>query len=149
MENEPRVATHLGPFSPNGDRYNPKGYHTGITPEERIRQAATVKGLNGLELNFRGLVNEDTAPNIKSLLDEVGMACANVSMNVWGDGKWGLGSLSNPDAAIRRDAGDVVIQGMKTALGGILEERPISQVVGTQVEVGMRRSAPHAYHELP
>ncbi len=115
MENEPRVATHLGPFSPNGDRYNPKGYHAGTTPEERIRQAATVKGLNGLELNFRGLVNEDTAPNIKSLLDEVGMACANVSMNVWGDGKWGLGSLSNPDAAIRRDPGDVIIQGMKTA----------------------------------
>jgi xylose isomerase len=66
-------------------------------------------------LNFRGLVTEDTAPAIKSLLDDVGMACANVSMNVWGDGKWGLGSLSNPDAAVRRDAADVIIQGMKTA----------------------------------
>ncbi len=115
MSDTIRIASHLGPFSPNADRYNPKGYHAPRTPEERIHAAAQIEGLDGVELNFRGLVNEDTAPAIRALLDEVGLACANVSMNVWGDGKWALGSLSNPDPAIRRDAADVITQGMKTA----------------------------------
>ncbi len=115
MTDLPRIATHLGPFGPGSDRYNPRGYKPGVGPEERIRQAATVQGLDGVELNFRGLVDEDSAPAIKALLDEVGLACVNVSMNVWGDGKWGLGSLSSPDPAVRRDAAEVIIQGMKTA----------------------------------
>jgi xylose isomerase len=115
MNHWPRVATHLGPFSPGGDRYNLKGYQPGTTPEERIRLAARVNGLDGIELNFRGLVNEETAQATRGLLDEVGLVCMNVSMNVWGDGKWGLGSLSNPDRATRKDAADVIVQGMKTA----------------------------------
>lgn len=122
MNNLPRVATHLGPFSPGGDRYNLKGYQPGVTPEARMRQAASVQGLNGIELNFRGLVTEENAPAIKALMAEVGLACVNVSMNVWGDGKWGLGSLSSPDPAIRKDAAELIIQGMRTTkvLGGSL-----------------------------
>lgn len=115
MDTLPHIATHLGPFSSASDRYNPKGYKESLPVEERIRQAATVDGLGGVELNFRGLVNEATAPAIKALLEEVGLACANVSLNVWGDGRWALGSLSNPDQAIRREAIDLCVGGMQTA----------------------------------
>lgn len=118
----PRIATHLGPFGSGGDRYNLKGYRAADAIEERIRLASTVKGLSGIELNFRGLVNEDNAATFKVLLDEVGLACANVSMNVWGEAKWAQGSLSNPNPAIRQDAKDLIIAGMQTTkkLGGHL-----------------------------
>jgi L-rhamnose isomerase len=115
MNHTPRIATHLGPFSPSGDRYNLKGYRPAVSWEERIRMAAQVEGLDGVELNFRGLVDEKTAPACKALLDEVGLTCVNVSMNVWGDAQWGLGSLSHTDPGVRRAALDVIAAGMETA----------------------------------
>ena len=116
MRNELRIATHLGPFGSGGDRYNLKGYKSAVGVEERICQAGKVVGLSGVELNFRGLVNEESAPSIKSLIDQNKLTCVNVSMNVWGDSRWGLGSLIHPEASIRREARDLIIAGMQTAL---------------------------------
>ncbi len=110
-----QVATHLGPFSSHADRYNLRGYQPALPVEERLRRVARVKGLGGIELNFRGLVDENSAPSIKALLDELGLACVSISQNVWADGKWGLGALTHPDPAVRRDALDILIAGMRTA----------------------------------
>ena len=115
MNNELKIATHLGPFGSAGDRYNLKGYKPAVGAEERIRQAGTVVGLSGVELNFRGLVDENNAPGIKGLLDQAGLACVNVSMNVWGDARWGLGSLINPEAHVRQAAQELITAGMQTA----------------------------------
>jgi xylose isomerase len=86
-----------------------------VSAEDRIRQAGLVSGLSGVELNFRGLVDENSAPAIKSVLEQAGLACVNVSMNVWGDARWGLGSLIHPDAAVREEARALIASGMRTA----------------------------------
>ncbi len=115
MDNLPRVATHLGPFGSGGDRYNLKGYKPAMGVEERLRQAAGVDGLGAIELNFRGLVTETSAASIKTLMDSLGLACANISMNVWGDAVYGLGGLTNPQAAVRKEAVALIVSGMQTA----------------------------------
>ena len=115
MSNELRIATHLGPFGSGGDRYNLRGYKPAVGAEDRIRQAGLVTGLSGVELNFRGLVDENSAPAIKAVLEQAGLACVNVSMNVWGDARWGLGSLIHPDAAVRQEARALITAGMQTA----------------------------------
>jgi len=115
MSNELRIATHLGPFGSGGDRYNLRGYKPAVGAEDRFRQAGLVTGLSGVELNFRGLVDENSAPAIKAVLEQAGLACVNVSMNVWGDARWGLGSLIHPDAAVRQEARALITAGMQTA----------------------------------
>ena len=111
----PRIATHLGPFSIGADRYNSKGYQPGLSAEEIFSKVAAVPGLDAVELNFRNIVNEDNASSIKTMLGQHNLACANISMNVWGDARWKLGSLSNPDPQRRREAVALIVAGMRTA----------------------------------
>ena len=54
----PKISTHLGYFGSGSDRYNPIGYKKASPPADRIRMAATVDGLDGVELNYPALVNE-------------------------------------------------------------------------------------------
>jgi sugar phosphate isomerase/epimerase len=100
----PKISTHLGYFGSGGDRYNPDGYRNAVSPAERIRLASKVRGLDGVELNYPALVNEETVDEISSVLAETGLAVSNVSINLWGTRKWGLGSLSSPDPTIRAEA---------------------------------------------
>ena len=116
----PRISTHLGYFGSGADRFNPSGYKEAASPLERIRLASEVSGLDGVELNYPALVNEETIGEVKSVLDEAGLEVSNVSLNVWGAGKWGLGSLSSPDSVIRAEA----LETMKRGIG-------VSKAVGS------------------
>jgi L-rhamnose isomerase len=111
----PRISTHLAPFSSGIDRFATAGYHPETDGEARILQAASIQGLDGIELNFRSSLSEGNAGCIKDLLEEVNLVCSNVSMNVWGHASWKNGSLSNPDARIRSEAIDLIVSGMAAA----------------------------------
>jgi L-rhamnose isomerase len=112
---EPRISTHLAPFSPGIDRFAVQGYQPENDIETRIRQAGLIPGLQGIELSFRSSISEQNADTIQSLLKEVDLVCANISMNVWGHAFWKDGSLSNMDPKVRREAIDLIIAGMGIA----------------------------------
>lgn len=111
----PKISTHLGYFGGGSDRYNPAGYQTGALPVERIRLASQVDGLAGVELNYPALVKEETIDEVRSVLGETGLAVSNVSLNLWGAGKWAMGSLSSPDPAIRAEAVETMKRGIAIA----------------------------------
>ena len=111
----PKISTHLGYFGSGVDRYNPAGYKKDASPLERIRLASQVRGLDGVELNYPALVNEETIEEVKSVLNEAGLAVSNVSLNVWGTGKWGMGSLTNPDPTVRTEALEIMRRGIDVA----------------------------------
>jgi xylose isomerase len=111
----PRISTHLGYFGSGGDRYNLAGYQEAVPPLERIRRVSQVQGLTGVELNYPALVSEETVDDVKAALQETGLVVSNVSLNVWGAGKWGLGSLTHPEPAIRADAIELMKRGMAVA----------------------------------
>lgn len=110
-----RIATHLGPFSGCADRYVTGGYRSAAGLGERLRRAAAIPRLEAVELNFRGTVDEASVPHVRDLLAETGLACANISMNLWGEARWALGSLSNPDPSLRREAVALIVAGMQVA----------------------------------
>jgi len=100
----PKISTHLGYFGSGSDRYNPSGYRVAVPPLERLCLASKASGLDGVELNYPATVNEGTIEEVKSALRETGLAVSNISLNVWGEGKWGRGSLTNPDSVVRVNA---------------------------------------------
>lgn len=108
----PRISTHLGYFGTGGDRYNLAGYQAAVSPLDRIKQVSQVQDLAGVELNYPALLNEDNLADVKTVLRETGLAVSNVSLNVWGAGKWGLGSLTHPDPRIRADAIELMQRGL-------------------------------------
>jgi sugar phosphate isomerase/epimerase len=111
----PQISSHLGYFGSGGDRYCLGGYQEAVPSMERLRLVAKVEGLDGVELNYPALVTEETAADVRHILEEEELACSNVSMNVWGQAVWGLGSLSNPDPSIRRQAVETISKGMQVA----------------------------------
>ncbi len=115
MANFPKISTHLGYFSSGADRYNPTGYKEDAPSVERIRLVSKVSGLDGVELNYPTLANEETIEEVKSVLEETGLEVSNVSLNVWGQGRWGLGALTNPDPAVRAEALRVIKRGIDVA----------------------------------
>jgi xylose isomerase len=82
---------------------------------DRIRLASRVDGLDGVELNYPSLVDEKTVDEMKATVEEAGLDIANVSLNVWGSGKWGGGALTHPNAAVREDAVDTMKHGLAVA----------------------------------
>jgi len=114
-DSQPRVSSHLGYFGSGGDRYNLGGYKKAVAPLDRLRAVAQVKGLDGVELNYPALVAEETVDQVKSVLAETGLQVSNVSLNLWGDAKWGHGSLSSPDPATRAEALSTMKRGMAVA----------------------------------
>jgi xylose isomerase len=113
MTDKPRISTHLGYFGAGGDRYNTAGYQTAVSARERILLAGKMQGLGGIELNYPALVSEETVDSTRTAVREAGLVVASVSMNVWGAAKWGLGSLTHPDPAIRADAVALMQRGMQ------------------------------------
>lgn len=99
-----RWSTNLVPFGPTGDRFNTSGFRSDITTREKLVAARQIVGLDGVELHYPTLFVDDTPEEIKSFLDEVGLACSVVSPAMSSDPRWQHGSLSNDDAAIRREA---------------------------------------------
>jgi xylose isomerase len=110
-----KIATHLGYWGSSGDRYNPAGYKQAVPALERLRQAAGVAGLSGVELNYPALVQEETAAATVQVLRQVNLAAVNVSLNVWGERCWRMGSITSPDPSVRAAAVSTMQRGMAVA----------------------------------
>ena len=102
-DREVRVSTHLGYFGTGADRYNPSGYRKADAALERLYLVAGVHGLNGVELNYPALVNEETVDDVRATLAETGLAVSNVSLNLWGApaGVWVRSAAPTPVLALR------------------------------------------------
>jgi L-rhamnose isomerase len=111
----PRISTHLGYFGTGADRYNAAGYQPAVAARDRVLLAGRMVGLGGVELNYPSLVTEETVDTFKAALNEAHLSVSNVSLNVWGAGKWGLGSLTHPEAKIRAEAIATLKRGLAVA----------------------------------
>lgn len=110
-----RFSTGLGPFGPSGDRYCLGGYRDSVDIPARLRQAAKVKGLDGVELHYPMMFGDIAVGKMKTLLGEYGLECSLVSATVWHSMKWRRGSLTNPDARVRAEAVKTIQETMDVA----------------------------------
>ncbi|HID96567.1 MAG TPA: hypothetical protein EYP53_11015 [Candidatus Latescibacteria bacterium] len=111
MTSRRRYSVGLGPFGPCGDRFCPRGYRESLDLMGRVELARRVEGLDGLELHTHMFESIDVE-GWRQILLEDGWGCSIVSVNVWGEAKWGRGSLTSPDKGLRREAIEVIKRGM-------------------------------------
>lgn len=108
----PGISTHLGCFGTGADRCNPGGYKPLVSPQERVLMAASVEGLDGVELQYPMMFVDSDPVEMKQFLQETNVACSIVSVSVWDDASWSMGSLCHPDIEVRRLAVRAILDGV-------------------------------------
>ncbi len=95
----------LPTFGNCADRYCLGGYGGGgATIEEMLDLAATVDGLDGLELVGNWHVNDDNIYDVAKMFRERDLEICMLTPDLWTQAKWGRGSLAAPDAETRAAA---------------------------------------------
>lgn len=102
-----KVSAGIWFLGATGDRFVKEGYRPDKTIEERIKLAATVEELQGLEMHYPTEITDDTFDSIKSLTQDLGLQIVQVAPHLWVDPKWKFGQFTNPDADLRREAIDL------------------------------------------
>ena len=112
---KPKYAAGFHIFGPLPDRYLSTGYHATLPIEERFERIAKVKSIEGIELAYGTFANRETIGGYRNLIQKLGLKVVCLSANVTGNIRFGKGSLTNPDPAIRREAIALVQETMNAA----------------------------------
>ena len=91
-------------FAQSEEKYG--GYVGSWTVEQQIKAAASVPGLKGLELIAPLHVSLDNVKEVKSYMDDAGLATVAVNPYLWTEPQWRRGALTSPDARVRAQAVD-------------------------------------------
>lgn len=83
------------------------------TLEEQIARAAQVEDAGALEVVYP--YNLRDVATTKKLMDDHGLACSTVNVNIKGETRFYMGSLTNPDPAIRSEAVQWIKEAMDVA----------------------------------
>jgi xylose isomerase len=100
-----RFSTITGSLNQIGDRFMRCGYKRDYSYEEILAELAKLDVLQGVELSYstEGGVESDEK-RLLPLLERHGLAPSFVNSSLFGEQKWMFGSLSSPDAEVRKRA---------------------------------------------
>jgi xylose isomerase len=102
-----KYATGLWALGGAADRFLPSGYSDkSATLRELVEIAGSVDGIEGVEIMSSQVVGMNLK-EFKKWLADGGLALTSVLANTFGDKKFKLGSITNTDKKIRRDALDL------------------------------------------
>lgn len=104
--NSNRYSVILGNLGNTCDRFLSSGYKDPLSKPEMIKQAAAIPGIEGIELVGTWDVTEQNFREVKAMLDDHGLACVSIIPDLFSQKRWGRGSFSSRDLAIRQQAMD-------------------------------------------
>ena len=115
-------AVILGNLGNTCDRFLSTGYKEQPTKAEMVRQAASIAGVTGVELVGSWDITSANVAEMKRLLGDHGLRLASIIPDHFAHKRWGHGSFTSRDPAIRRAAVDETKAMMDAAveLGGDL-----------------------------
>ena len=116
----PANSVGIWAFGPSVTRFVPPGYHPEAAGESMVEKTKRVAHgladlLDGLEYHYPGEVNEENVDQIRDVLKAHRMELPVVASGLHGDPTYALGSLINPDPALRRRAVATNLRGVELA----------------------------------
>lgn len=99
-----KYSVILGNLGNTCDRFLPTGYKEAQPKEEMIRKAAGIPGISGVELVGTWDVTEDNLAEVREWFRETGLQCVSIIPDLFSHRRWGNGSFSAKDPAIRQQA---------------------------------------------
>jgi xylose isomerase len=101
-----RYSVILGNLGNTCDRFLSTGYKDVSPKDELIREASLIDGVEGIELVGGWDITEANAPEIKKQLADLGLTCVSIIPDLFGQKRWGKGSLGAKCPRTRADALD-------------------------------------------
>jgi len=101
-----RYSVILGNLGNTCDRFLSSGYKEAVPKPEMIRQAATIPGIEGVELVGTWDITEDNTVEVGGWLQDAGLTCVSIIPDLFSRKCWGLGSLSAKSSETRSQALD-------------------------------------------
>jgi xylose isomerase len=92
--------------------------------EAMVEISSKIKGCSGIEVVYPQQVTDPVVA--KKILDNNGLACAALNVNLKGEEKWLFGSLTSPDPKIRKEAATYIKTGMDIASGLGIKKMTVS-----------------------
>ncbi len=111
----PRFSANINTFNACADRYVLSGYGQRLGTDELIQAATQVPGLTGVEVVGMWHVNDGNVEQIRRQITGAGFEVTCVTPDIWASSKWGWGSFSSNDPAIRKAAVQEVKKSMEWA----------------------------------
>lgn len=102
----PRYSVILGNLGNTRDRFC-DAYKTQPSKAEMVRQAASIPGVEGIELVGGWDITSTNVREIGNLLSDHGLRCASIIPDHFTTARWGSGSFTSRDPVIRREAVEV------------------------------------------
>lgn len=102
-------------FGKTGDRFVLEGYKDSVPVIQRIGLAATVPGVQGVELNYPADITDENLSSVSGALGDHGLKVAAVGLDVSCGRSWQAGAFAAKDAATRRRAVDLGKKAMDVA----------------------------------
>lgn len=119
---ELRFAARLNSFKIGAEKYW-VNKNSKVTAFDLIERAATVPGLNAVDLNYPDHLEGTTAREMADHLESCGVSLNGYAMRYYTDPDYKIGAFTHPDPKIRRKAIDLTKQGidsMREAGGQIM-----------------------------
>ncbi|MDQ8194754.1 sugar phosphate isomerase/epimerase [Coraliomargarita sp. SDUM461004] len=101
MKKENKYSVILGNLGNTCDRFLSSGYKDIAPKKELITQAAAIPGVQGIELVGTWDITEENADEVKNMLNGHGLSCVSIIPDLFGQQRWGKGSLSAKDRETR------------------------------------------------
>ena len=95
------------------DRYATDGYGPAVPLTDAIRTAATVEGLESLDLNWP-FWGDATLADVRAALDDTGLTTLAITPEIYTQ-EFRAGAFTNPDPAVRRRALDLMARATEVA----------------------------------
>lgn len=115
-----RIKNSVGiwSFGANATRFMPSGYHPEVTQENMITKVRRVTSglgelVDGYEFHYPGEVNEDNIEKVRQALGSADLYC--IALGLFPNPKYALGSFTNPDEKLRKEAIETTKKGVKLA----------------------------------
>src|SRR5437763_1707525 len=97
-----RYSVILGNLGNTCDRFLPTGYKAPVTTDDKLKLAASIPDIRGVELVGGWDVTTGNAGDIKSSLDRHGLACVSIIPDLFSRSIWGRGAFCSRDANVRQ-----------------------------------------------
>lgn len=110
-----KYSVILGNLGNTCDRFLPTGYKQVRPKAEMIALAASIPGIDGLELVGGWDVTPQNTSEIQATMEEHKLVCVSIIPDLFSRQIWGSGSFCSRDAQVRRAAGDETEQAAEIA----------------------------------
>lgn len=102
-----RISAGVWYLGATSDRFVKEGYRPDKSMLERFKLAATIPGVDGLEMHYPTEITDANYKELKKVADDLGLKIVQFCPHLWVDPRWKYGQFSNPDPSLRRQAIDL------------------------------------------